>query len=584
MKIKMKIQIVLLFSIFAFVSCEKNVIGDFGEPDFVDETEDAVNKKGAAFSNRTEDWSFKTSDLAAHWMYSWGNIKREEIPENVEFVPMFWGKGSVTQDNIDRIKQMAEAGDIKFVLGFNEPDGANQANMSVDEAIELWPQLEQIGVPLVSPATVNPNNDWMKEFMRRADQEGLRVDYVAVHHYGGANVLNFINKLKETYNAYNRPLWITEFAVADWNATSPENNRYSEAEVISFMEEALVALDDIDWVYRYSWFDGKNAPLYTSALFDEDSNITPVGEVYAANKPNADIGPGMETVFEPEVEEGELMINGGFETGQIAPWQGFKNDVVGSATTAPHSGNFSGRIQNGDGSLVYVAEVEPGKSYTLRFFSKWNEVVENTFSAKLRNNEGNDLIFSLPDMPKTTEWEETVYDFTVPEGVTQLKMVFFKGKGFPPFFMDDVSLKEKENLMINGDFETGQIAPWQGFKNDVVGSATTAPHSGNFSGRIQNGDGSLVYVAEVEPGKSYTLRFFSKWNEVVENTFSAKLRNNEGNDLIFSLPDMPKTTEWEKTAYEFTVPDGLTQLKMVFFKGKGFPPFFMDDVSLSKVE
>ncbi|MEL7123232.1 MAG: glycosyl hydrolase, partial [Bacteroidota bacterium] len=173
-----KLLILILPLLFAF-SCEKNVIGDFGDPVFVDETEDAINKKGAAFANRTKAWSHKTNQVGAHWMYSWGNVMREEIPENVEFVPMFWGKGSVTQENIDRIKQQVAAGDVKYVLGFNEPDGADQANMSVDEAIALWPQLEEIGVPLVSPATVNPTNQWMKNFMAKADELGLRIDYVA---------------------------------------------------------------------------------------------------------------------------------------------------------------------------------------------------------------------------------------------------------------------------------------------------------------------------------------------------------------------------------------------------------------------
>jgi hypothetical protein len=377
-------------------------------------------------------------------MYSWGNVVREEIPENVEFVPMFWGAGAVNDENINRIKQLVADGDVKFVLGFNEPDGASQANMTVDEAIALWPRLEGIGVPLVSPATVNPTNDWMQEFMQRADELDLRIDYVAVHHYGGANALAFVNKLKDTHQAYNRPIWVTEFAVADWNATSPENNRYTEAEVVAFMEEALTALDDIDWVYRYSWFDGRNAPLYTSALFDDEANITPVGEVYANNKPNPNVGPGVDTEFEEEEDPDELLLNGGFETGQIAPWQGFKNGVVTNATTEPHTGSFCGRIENGDGSLLYIADVEPGTTYTLRFFSKWLETVTNSFSAKLRNNNGNDLLESLPDMPLTDQWEETVYEFTVPDGVTQLKMSFYKGQGFPPFFMDDVSLKVKE--------------------------------------------------------------------------------------------------------------------------------------------
>lgn len=437
-------HMLLLFSLLLVWGCEKNIIGDFDElPTDGNDTEVALDKKGAAFANRAKDWSHKTSELGAHWMYSWGNVTREEIPDNVEFVPMFWGKGSVTAENIERIKQQVQAGEVKFVLGFNEPDGAAQANMSVDEAIALWPQLEEIGVPLVSPATVNPTNAWMQEFMSRADALGLRVDYVAVHHYGGPNVLSFINKLKETYEAYDRPIWITEFAVADWNATSPENNRYSTAQVEAFMEETLVALDEIDWIYRYAWFDGRNAPLFPSALFDEESNLTSVGERYAGHNPNADIGPGVDTEFEPEVDPDELLINGGFETGDIAPWQGFKNGVVAEATTAPHTGKFSGRIENGDGSLFYVIDVEPETTFILNFFSKWRDVVDRTISPKIRDNIGNVLLFAAPDLPMTDQWEETSYEFTVPAGVTQLRIVFFKGQGFPPLFLDDVSLKVK---------------------------------------------------------------------------------------------------------------------------------------------
>lgn len=429
------------------VSCKKNVIGDFGESEYSFEkpntTDPILNKKGAAFSNNAKDWSHKTSDVGAHWMYSWGNTLRDEIPDNVEFVPMFWGAGSVNQDKLDYIQQLINEGTIKYVLGFNEPDGAAQANMTVDQAIALWPQLEELGVPLVSPATVNPNNDWMKEFMTRADELNLRVDYVAVHHYGGPNVLNFINKLKTTYEDYGRPIWVTEFAVADWNATSPDNNTHTEAEVMDFMRDALVAMDDIDWIFRYSWFDGRNAPLFTSALFDDDSNLTPVGEVYAGSNPNTDIGPGTDTNSTPTVDPDELLINGGFEAGSVAPWQGFKNGVVTSATTEPLTGNFCGRIENGDGSLFYVIDVVPEETYILKFHSKWNEEITNTFSARIRNNADNSLIFSLPEMPMTDQWEETSYEFTVPVDITQLKMVFYKAQGFPPFFMDDVSLKVK---------------------------------------------------------------------------------------------------------------------------------------------
>lgn len=441
----MKKLFLILFSSLLVMSCDENEIGDFGSIENLDPNNTpeiiGLTKKGAAFANVAKDWSFKTHDLGAHWMYSWGNTLREEIPENVEFVPMFWGKGAVTDENINRIKQLVAEGKVKFILGFNEPDGATQANMTVDEALALWPRLEEIGVPIGSPATVNPNNAWMQEFMQRADEMGLRVDFVAVHIYDGPNVTAFINKLKQTRQAYNRPIWITEFAVADWNATSIDNNRFSQEEIMAYMTELLPALDQIDWIERYAWFDGRNAPLYTSALFDEDSNLTQVGQIYAGNKPNINIGPGVETQFVPEVDENEIIINGGFETGQIAPWGGFKNGVVGVATTEPHTGNFSGRVENGDGSLLYIADVEAGKSYTFKFFSKWLEPVSNSFTPTLRNDAGNVLLFRLDPVPMTTSWEETVFEFTVPEGVSKMRFVFFKGQGFPPFFLDDVSLK-----------------------------------------------------------------------------------------------------------------------------------------------
>ncbi len=442
----MKNYIAILIATFLLVSCEPNVIGDFGDTATAPQETDAdlITKKGVAYTNRAKAWSHRTSELGAHWMYSWGNELREEIPEDVEYVPMFWGKGSVTDDNISRIKGLIAEGKVKYVLGFNEPDGADQANMSVDEAIALWPKIEELGVPIGSPATVNPENAWMVEFMQKAEAANLRVDFITVHSYGGSNVLNFINKLKNTYNAYGkRPIWVTEFAVADWNATSPDANRYSQQEVISFMQQATQAMNNIDWVHRYAWFDGRQAPLYTSSLFDEDSNITAVGEVYAAINRNENIGPGQDTEYIPPVDDKELMVNGGFESGEINPWSGFKNGIVGTEAE-PKTGNFAGRIENGDGSLVYVAAAEAGKTYTLKFWTKWLTEPANTISAKIRNDAGNVLLFSAPDLAKTTDWSETSYEFTVPEGVSTLRFVFYKANGFPPLFLDDVSFKLKE--------------------------------------------------------------------------------------------------------------------------------------------
>ena len=71
--------------------------------------------------------------------------------------------------------------------------------MSVDRALELWPQLEATGMPLVSPSPVHYDNDWMVEFMRRAGENNLRIDYLAFHWYGGTNAQYFLDLLDQVY-------------------------------------------------------------------------------------------------------------------------------------------------------------------------------------------------------------------------------------------------------------------------------------------------------------------------------------------------------------------------------------------------
>ena len=62
--------------------------------------------------------------------------------------------------------------------------------MSVDQAIESWPLIEQVGLPIVSPSVGGPgyNNEWLLEFMERADALNYRVDYIGFHYYPNPNV------------------------------------------------------------------------------------------------------------------------------------------------------------------------------------------------------------------------------------------------------------------------------------------------------------------------------------------------------------------------------------------------------------
>ena len=454
-----------MLTLISVVSCEKNVIGDFdgeaaeavlSEQEDIQLTEEQkLSKRGVAFTNKTKAWSHKTSELKAHWMYSWGNELKEEIPENVEYVPMFWGKGSVSEENLTRIKGLIDEGKVKYVLGFNEPDGAQQANMTVDEAIALWPQLETLGVPLGSPAPVGFNSDWLAEFMQKADEQGLRVDFIAVHSYGGPNVLGFINNLKVVYNTYEKPIWITEFGVGDWNATTPANNRHSEATVIEFMQGALAALNDINWIHRYAWFDGGTRPaLATSALFDEEATVTALGQAYAEINPNTDIGPGQDTEYTPPVDDDELISNGHFEGGTYvktynwgtAPmpngWDGYESGIVDEDVQVAYTGNYTARLKSGSSALTTVVPVEAGKTYSYKLYSKWAEQGIN-MRIVFKDNIANVKIGQSEFLPTSTEWTESTGEIVIPDGVTNLLISLWNGSQ-THFYFDDISLKEKE--------------------------------------------------------------------------------------------------------------------------------------------
>jgi hypothetical protein len=452
-------KIFLFFSLL-IVGCEKNIIGDFegaaGEPIAVEEpTGQELSKKGVCFSNRARRWSHKANELGAHWMYSWGTKMSENIPENVEFTPMFWGKNSVNDANLIHVKQLIADGKINTVLGFNEPNQREQANMTVAEAVAFWPKLEALGVPLGAPSPVGTlTQPWLAEFMQAVKDNNLRVDYITVHHYSGPSVPALINKLEKLFELYGLPIWITEFAVADWGVATKEDNRYSVEQVAAFMRGILPELDKLEFLHRYSWFDGSSAngpakaALYTSALYDEDDKITALGRVYANYRPNGDVGPGIDTDFIVPFDPDELLEDGGFEDGEGAAWEGYNNKVLyNEDRTSTVTGNFYGRVgnTNQDGSFIAFANVEAGKTYILNYHARWGiPLTLSPVNFIIRNDDGNTLLHRLTNLsPSTDTWSAINNEFEIPAGVSRIKIVFYKNRNYPTLFLDDVSLKEK---------------------------------------------------------------------------------------------------------------------------------------------
>jgi hypothetical protein len=244
----------------------------------------AKPKKGFCLaSNKSPDWADRLRSLNVSWFYQWKAEMTAGAPEAVEFVPMVFGKPNSIASSVEYVLGAKKTAGFNYLLGYNEPDKADQSNMTVEAALDTWPQLMSAGLPLISPAPANPEGEWLEAFMAGAKQRGFRVDFIAIHSYGGPSAAAFLEKLERVHRKYDLPLWITEFAVGDWEAKAVAENRHSAKSIKDFMQAVLPKLDRLKYVHRYAWFSASptDPHLGTSALFNDDGSLTELGEVYA---------------------------------------------------------------------------------------------------------------------------------------------------------------------------------------------------------------------------------------------------------------------------------------------------------------
>ncbi len=218
-----------------------------------------VSKKGVAGNLE--------ASLDVDWLYNW-NLDRNS-PLDWEYTPIrqvrYWPP--MDQDWKSR--------GSTHLLGYNEPDRPDQANMTIAQAISSWPDLLGTGLRVGAPAVSDGGRSgWLYPFMTQADADGLRVDFVPIHYYQCVNPADpaaaanqMYNFLKATYDQVKRPLWITEWNNgANWTGCGDPTAVQQQAAVAAMID----MLDNTPFVERYApynwvedvrrlvWDDGSN--------------------------------------------------------------------------------------------------------------------------------------------------------------------------------------------------------------------------------------------------------------------------------------------------------------------------------------
>ena len=216
------------------------------------------------------------------WRYDWnvGGL----TDSLVEYVPIRQNGG---WPGWDAIKAKTN---VTHVLGFNEPDHTEQANLTVAQALAEWPDMIKTGLRIGSPACTNFN--WLYEFMDSCKARNYRVDFVAIHAYwGGKSPQNWYNDIKYIHDRTGCPIWITEWnnganwtteAWPDADHTLTTNNA---AKMLSDLKGILQVLDTASFIERYSiynWVQDCRAMVLNNGTSDY---LTPAGAYYAADNP-----------------------------------------------------------------------------------------------------------------------------------------------------------------------------------------------------------------------------------------------------------------------------------------------------------
>ena len=234
------------------------------------------------------------------WYYNWGpSVGRSLAGETeMEFVPMCWN------GNYDAGAIRAYVGahpEVKYLLGFNEPNFTKQANMTPAEAAAKWTEVQaladELGLQLVAPAlNYSPNppyqspTQWMDEFVAIVGKDAF--DYTAIHSYGGFGVMK---DLATTFHErYGKPVWVTEFCL--WPNEGDPNSYVAPDSQIAAMMQSVEWLEKTEWIYRYAWFKaignsssdkGPNYGLLLSGKGENERELSEQGEVYL-NLPDFD--------------------------------------------------------------------------------------------------------------------------------------------------------------------------------------------------------------------------------------------------------------------------------------------------------
>ena len=140
-----------------------------------------------------------------------------------------------------------------------------------------------------------------------------------------------------------------------------------------------------------------------------------------------------------------------------------------------------------------------------------------------------------------------------------------------------------QNLVINGDFETAIGAEWSLWNSDGAG----IPNNGVGAMRMKGNQGGFSQVITVVPGNTYNFSYAGRWLTTPTlpadwfTGMSMGIINTADNTNLNTSPTLITTDTYTTVSVDLTIPAGVTEVKLDFFRPKNLPLFYADDFSVT---
>ncbi len=305
------------------------------------------------------------SRLNLLWWYDW-NIDQSST-RDFEYVAIrqqqFWPSLSQNWQSLG----------INTILGYNEPDQANQANLSVSTAISSWGDVLGSGLRAGSPATSDGGrSSWLYPFVSQADAAGLRVDFVAIHYYQSHNPADpsgcasqMLSFLQDIWNNTHRPIWVTEWNNgANWTDTQNPPPTYAQQQAcVQAMVNMLESTSYVERYALYNWVED------TRSLITSSNTVTPAGTFYSNVVSSLSYSQAMPDNGVRGIAQYQFSIN---------TWDtsGYCNNgmAIGAPTySVGHNAQSHAIVLDGQSSYVQLpANIAQGSGFTFASWINWN--------------------------------------------------------------------------------------------------------------------------------------------------------------------------------------------------------------------